>query len=58
MAFYPPQGHSYDPESRGIEHLKIIKGGMRISFSFMPKDMIDVGVRRLGKLLHETLEKE
>ena len=54
-AFYPPRGHSYDPEARKIEQLKVIKGGMRIGFSLLPKEMIDVGVRRLGKLLSENL---
>ncbi|MHA2254632.1 MAG: hypothetical protein ACXAAM_00990, partial [Candidatus Heimdallarchaeaceae archaeon] len=54
-AFYPPRGHSYDPESRKIEQLKVIRGGMRIGYSLLPKDMIEVGVRRLGKLLSENL---
>jgi 2-aminoadipate transaminase len=56
-AFYPPNGHSYDPEARNIEPLKIINGGMRIGYSFLQKDMIDIGVRKLGKLLHENLDK-
>ena len=54
-AFYPPHGHSYEPESREIEPLKVIKGGMRIGYSFLPKDMIDVGVRKLGDLLKKNL---
>ena len=54
-AFYPPHGHSYDPEGRQIEPLKVINGGMRIGYSFVSKDMIDVGVRRLGNLLKENL---
>ncbi|NPD87307.1 MAG: PLP-dependent aminotransferase family protein [Asgard group archaeon] len=54
-AFYPPSGHSYDPEARKIEHLKVIRGGMRIGYSLLPKEMIDVGVRKLGKLLSENL---
>ena len=54
-AFYPPSGHSYDPEAREIQPLKVINGGMRIGYSFLPKDMIDTGVRRLGDLLKENL---
>ncbi|MHA1707484.1 MAG: aminotransferase-like domain-containing protein [Candidatus Heimdallarchaeaceae archaeon] len=54
-AFYPPTGHSYDPESREIEPLKIITGGMRIGYSFLSKEMIGIGVRRLGELLKENL---
>jgi 2-aminoadipate transaminase len=54
-AFYPPHGHSYDPEARKIEPLKVIKGGMRIGYSFVPKDLIDEGVRRLGNHLQEHL---
>ena len=54
-AFYPPSGHSYDPEAREIEPLKIINGGMRIGYSFLPADLIDVGVRKLGNLLKENL---
>jgi len=54
-AFYPPSGHSYDPEAREIEPLKVIIGGMRIGYSFVSKDMIDVGVRKLGNLLKENL---
>jgi len=54
-AFYPPHGHSYDPEAREIEPLKIINGGMRIGYSFLQPELIDVGVRRLGKLLKENL---
>jgi len=54
-AFYPPSGHSYDPEVRGIELLKVINGGMRIGYSFVSKDMIAVGVRKLGNLLKENL---
>ncbi len=54
-AFYPPEGHSYDPEGRQIEPLKVIKGGMRIGYSFVSKDLIDVGVRKLGNLLKENL---
>ncbi len=54
-AFYPPSGHSYDPEVRGIEPLKVITGGMRIGYSFISKDMVDVGVRKLGDLLKENL---
>ncbi len=54
-AFYPPQGHSYDPETRKIEQLKVINGGMRIGYSFVSKDLIDIGVRKLGNLLSEHL---
>ena len=54
-AFYPPSGHSYDPEARAIEPLKVIVGGMRIGYSFVSKDMIDVGIRKLGNLLKENL---
>jgi len=53
-AFYPPNGHSYDPEAREIEPLKVIKGGMRIGYSLLTKDLIDAGVRKLGKLLTEN----
>ncbi|MHA1302452.1 MAG: aminotransferase-like domain-containing protein [Candidatus Heimdallarchaeaceae archaeon] len=53
VAFYPPTGSSYDPETKSIVPLKIIKGGMRIGYSFLPKDLIDEGVRKLGKLLSE-----
>ncbi len=55
-AFYPPKGHSYDPEAREIEPLKVIRGGMRIGYSFVSKELIDEGVRRLGKLLSEQIE--
>ena len=54
-AFYPPKGHSYDPEAREIEPLKVIHGGMRIGYSFVSKDLIDEGVRRLGNLLSEQI---
>lgn len=54
-AFYPPSGHSYDPETRDIEPLKVIIGGMRIGYSFVSKELIDVGVRKLGNLLKENL---
>ncbi len=54
-AFYPPSGHSYDPEARDIEPLKVIIGGMRIGYSFVSKELIDVGVRKLGNLLKENL---
>ena len=54
-AFYPPSGHSYDPEARDIEPLKVITGGMRIGYSFVSKELIDVGVRKLGNLLKENL---
>ncbi len=54
-AFYPPSGHSYDPEEREIKPLKVINGGMRIGYSFLPADMIDVGVRKLGNLLEKNL---
>jgi 2-aminoadipate transaminase len=54
-AFYPPRGHSYDPESRKIEQLKVISGGMRIGYSLLPKEMIDVGARKLGELLSKNL---
>ena len=54
-AFYPPSGHSYDPEAREIEPLKVIKGGMRIGYSLLQDDLIDIGVRKLGKLLKENL---
>ncbi len=54
-AFYPPRGHSYDPEARKIEPLKVITGGMRIGYSLLPKEMIDVGARKLGELLSEKL---
>ncbi|MFW9852061.1 MAG: PLP-dependent aminotransferase family protein [Candidatus Thorarchaeota archaeon] len=52
-AFYPPKGHSYDPEAREIEPLKVIHGGMRIGYSFVSKDLLDEGVRKLGNLLSE-----
>ena len=54
-AFYPPKGHSYDPEARVIEPLKVIRGGMRIGYSFLSKDLIDEGVRRLGSFLSEQI---
>ncbi len=54
-AFYPPTGSSYDIETNSITPLKVIKGGMRIGYSFLEKDLIDVGVRKLGELLHENL---
>jgi len=54
-AFYPPSGHSYDPEAREIQPLKVITGGMRIGYSFLQADLIDVGVRKLGNLLKENL---
>lgn len=54
-AFYPPIGNSYNPENKTIEPLKVIKGGMRIGYSFLKKDSIDIGVRKLGKLLKEHL---
>ena len=54
-AFYPPKGSSYDEEAREIKPLKVIKGGMRIGYSFLKKELIDEGVRRLGKLLSEHL---
>ncbi len=54
-AFYPPKGSSYDEEAREIKPLKVIKGGMRIGYSFLKKELIDEGVRRLGKLLSEQL---
>lgn len=50
-AFYPPVGHSYDLETRTIIPLKIIKGGMRIGFSFLKPELLDEGVRKLGELL-------
>ena len=54
-AFYPPKGSSYDEEAREIKTLKVIKGGMRIGYSFLKKELIDEGVRKLGKLLTEHL---
>ncbi len=54
-AFYPPKGSSYDEEAREIKPLKVIKGGMRIGYSFLKKELIGEGVRRLGKLLTEHL---
>lgn len=57
-AFYPPSGHSYDPEARKIEPLQVIHGGMRIGYSLLSKDMIDVGIRKLGELLKENLSNE
>ena len=54
-AFYPPHGHSYEPEAREIEPLRIINGGMRIGYSFLKPELIDVGVRKLGNLLKENL---
>lgn len=54
-AFYPPKGHSYDSEAREIKPLKVINGGMRIGYSFVSKDLLDEGVRRLGKLLSEQI---
>ena len=54
-AFYPPKGHSYDPEAREIEPLKVIRGGMRIGYSFVSKDLIDEGVRILGNMLSEQI---
>lgn len=57
QAFYPPTGYSYDEESKTIQQLKPIIGGMRIGFSLLPPDMIDEGIRKMFELLTHELSK-
>jgi len=54
-AFYPPTGHSFNDETREIEPLKPIIGGMRIGYSLLKKEDIEEGVRRLFTLLQEHI---
>ena len=55
QAFYPPTGYSYNHETRAIEPLKPIIGGMRIGYSLLPPDLIDEGIRRMFELLAHEL---
>ncbi|MHA1589227.1 MAG: aminotransferase-like domain-containing protein [Candidatus Njordarchaeales archaeon] len=57
-AFYPlPQfGYRYDPDRKDILPLKDVpKNTMRLSYSFLPENLIEEGITRLGKLLSEHL---
>lgn len=58
-AFYPlPRfGYVYDPDKNEIVKLSSVKmNTMRLSFSYLPEDLIEEGIRRLGKLLNEHLK--
>ncbi|MHA1616233.1 MAG: aminotransferase-like domain-containing protein [Candidatus Njordarchaeales archaeon] len=57
-AFYPlPQfGYMYDPDKREIVPLKEIpENAMRLSYSYLPENLIEEGIIKLGKLLSEHL---
>ncbi|MFX1474373.1 MAG: PLP-dependent aminotransferase family protein [Promethearchaeota archaeon] len=55
LAFYPIRGYTYRPDENHLVDVERPTNTMRISYSYTPIDIIEKGVRRLGKLLKQTL---
>jgi len=56
-AFYPVEslGYYYDPDRNEIEKIKFPPNTMRLSYSLLPPEDIEEGIKLLGKLLNEHL---
>ncbi len=55
IAFYPLRGFTYRTDENMLVDVERPTNTMRISYSFTSSDIIEKGVRRLGKLLTEKL---
>lgn len=54
QAFYPIKGHSVSSTDSELHGNRIKTNGMRLSFSFTPPQIIEEGMEKLGKLLHQV----
>ncbi len=55
-AFYPLTGLSFLPDTNELVPVHRPTNTMRISYSYSPPDVIDKGIRKLGRLLKRELE--
>ncbi len=55
VAFYPLMGLSYLPEQDELVPVERALNTMRISYSYSPPEVLDKGIRKLGKLLTDKL---
>lgn len=53
-SFYPIRGYSVSKDDNKLHGNRIKTNGMRLSFSFTPPQIIQEGMERLGKLLHQV----
>ena len=56
-AFYPVEslGYHYDPEQKDITKIKVPLNTMRLSYSLLPPEDIEAGIKILGSLLSKHL---
>ena len=55
-SFYPIKGYVYNPDTKRIEKSSPSINTMRLGFSYRDERTIEIGVKKLGKLLTEELK--
>ena len=55
-SFYPIKGYVYNPDTKRIEKSSRNINTMRLGFSYRDERTIEIGVKKLGKLLTEELK--